>query len=326
MNQTKFPLKLSAVICVAAMGTAAPAFAETNTSFSNLPLWGIGSSIVPHIALALSVEYPTAGPAYPHSGDMLDFWGADNDMKTAYRGYFDNQKCYAYRDSGGYFEPVGYAKTVDGVIGICNQSGQAGNGETFSGNFMNAVSMSALDIFRSAMTGGNRAYGIGNATSNYTTGDMTTATYLRRANVVSSQNGASFNDKLNLNGFNTNGFIQYSLGQFLPKTFIDSLRNNGYSGTPKLVNDGYQFRLDGELWYTRTWNKTLNIVVKVCSTGFLESNCVLKRNGNYKPEGLLQKYSRQGARFASLGYLSDNTNRYVAPSVLCSRMKQLNIT
>lgn len=87
-------------------------------------------------------------------------------------------------DALEYFEPVGYASTSGSMVGICNGA------DEFSGNFMNWASMTAIDIFRQAMTGGNRALGINSAPANYLAGDTSTQTFLRRANVVRKQNSS----------------------------------------------------------------------------------------------------------------------------------------
>ena len=52
--------------------------------------------------------------------------------------------------------------------------------------------MSAVDIFRHALTGGNRAYGIGYSLSDYQAGDTPSNTFLRRAFVhPTGQNGSN---------------------------------------------------------------------------------------------------------------------------------------
>lgn len=81
-----------------------------------------------------------------------------------------------------YFHPTRTASTSNGMVGVCDGA------KEFSGNFMNWATMSAIDIFRQAMTGGNRALGIAKDTTAYVAGDTPTQTFLRRANVVRAQN------------------------------------------------------------------------------------------------------------------------------------------
>ena len=81
-----------------------------------------------------------------------------------------------------YFVPTRKAESRNGMVGICDGANE------FSGNFMNWATMTAIDVFRQAMTGGNRAIGIKNDRDAYTSGDTATQTFLRRANIVRLQN------------------------------------------------------------------------------------------------------------------------------------------
>ena len=101
-----------------------------------------------NIALALSVEFPTVGAAYRTP---------DYSHTTVYLGYFDATGCYAYKDGsagapigGQYFYRTG---NVD-ASGYCdNASSGAGK---YSGNLLNYVTASSIDLLRYALTGGNR--------------------------------------------------------------------------------------------------------------------------------------------------------------------------
>ena len=69
--------------------------------------------------------------------------------------------------------------TADG-IGLCSGN----NSNEFSGNMLNWASMTAIDIFRQALTGGNRAATIQSNSKAYELGDTQNETYLRRAMVT----------------------------------------------------------------------------------------------------------------------------------------------
>jgi type IV pilus assembly protein PilY1 len=108
-----------------------------------------------NIALSLSVEFPTVGAAYRT---------AVYDHSLTYPGYWHEKSCYNYKDtsagaplSGEYFVRSG---AVD-ADGFCNTSG-AGTG--YSGNALNYVATSSIDILRYALTGGNRVVDTTNAT------------------------------------------------------------------------------------------------------------------------------------------------------------------
>lgn len=103
------------------------------------------SSDVPgNLALALSVEWPTASRT-AHVGNYAS--------ATKYLGYFDPDKCYLYRSDGtsaeatSYFYPQGQAT---------NHTCVGGNDDKWSGNFLNWASTATIDPFRWAMTGGRR--------------------------------------------------------------------------------------------------------------------------------------------------------------------------
>lgn len=105
------------------------------------------SSQAVNIALALSVEFPTLGAAYRNT---------TYDHSQTYIGYWDSGACYEYFDeadtsslTGKYFRRTGSTDTS----GYCNTTG-AGTG--YSGNLLNYVATSSIDLLRFALTGGHR--------------------------------------------------------------------------------------------------------------------------------------------------------------------------
>ena len=127
-----------------------------------------------NVALALSVEWPTVGAAYRLS---------DYAPNTVYLGHFDTQGCYAYRDesasadaalkNGEYFYRTGTVTTVNNVV-TC-EAIESGGGR-YSGNALNYITTSSIDMLRYALTGGNRVV------------DTPTATVLERAYLRNSWN------------------------------------------------------------------------------------------------------------------------------------------
>lgn len=108
-----------------------------------------------NIALALSVEFPTVGAAYRT---------ASYNASTTYLGYFDPTGCYAYKDlqpsaplSGNYFYRTGNVDTD----GYCDYGGSTGR---YSGNALNYITASSIDLLRYALTGGNRVVDDANST------------------------------------------------------------------------------------------------------------------------------------------------------------------
>ena len=119
---------------IGALLCSLPSFAGT---LADTPLF-LQSPVPPNVLFALSVEYPTANTAaYQGAND----YSVDED----YLGIFDPAKCYSYSGSGAtaYFSPAAAATNH-----VCNG--------TWSGNFLNWASMTGLDEFRLAMTGGDR--------------------------------------------------------------------------------------------------------------------------------------------------------------------------
>lgn len=108
-----------------------------------------------NIALALSVEFPTAGAAY--RSDTYDH-------AQEYLGYWDPKGCYEYFDAndtsvlkGEYFRRTGFVDSSK----YCNTSG---SGTGYSGNVLNYAATSSIDLLRYALTGGSRALDVANKT------------------------------------------------------------------------------------------------------------------------------------------------------------------
>lgn len=122
-------------------------------------------SYSPNLYLALSVEFPTAGAAYSTKLKMDSI----ADLTERYIGYFDNTKCYRFDETEKAFIPSSRAKLINRTYYGCNnREDNPYNGQEFSGNVMNYMTMSAIDMLRYVMTGGNRAKGIESKSSNYT--------------------------------------------------------------------------------------------------------------------------------------------------------------
>ncbi len=128
---------------VAGSGAQTPSLPSVDLSVGPLTV----TSQAVNVALALSVEFPTAGAAYRT---------ASYDHAQEYLGYWDPKACYQYFDAadtsalnGSYFRRTG---AVDSNK-YCNTSG-AGTG--YSGNVLNYAATSSIDLLRFALTGGNR--------------------------------------------------------------------------------------------------------------------------------------------------------------------------
>lgn len=267
--------RLVAIVFFYAM--TVPIMAATQV-IDNTPPISVGGGD-PNVILALSVEYPTAGVAYP-SG-----W----DINQKYIGYFDPNKCYQY-NSGGYFEPK--SPVEDASLRTCKSS-------YWSGNLLNWATMSAIDIFRATLTGGNRAKGTGTTATDYSSGDSQKETYLRRANVTSNLQNKTygFGDGAKSIQSNISSLTEFS-GDGTPISV--SFSSSGFTFTAKYTNKNKS--------YNQT--KTYNAIVKVCTAisglpnNGLEDNCKLYGSTTYKPKGLIQDNATK-MRFGVFSYLND---------------------
>ncbi len=153
-------LKRAVVAGAFGLGFGATLFASTAASavtLSDQPVFAT-SEVPGNLALALSVEWPTASRT-AHT--------AAYSSASTFLGYFDPGKCYTYKpdlnaylatdkpnlvstaDKGdlGYFQPAGLASSRT-CVGT--------NAGKWSGNFLNWAATPTIDPFRWAMTGGRR--------------------------------------------------------------------------------------------------------------------------------------------------------------------------
>lgn len=115
------------------------------------PMFNGRSNVHPNMLLSLSVEFPTVGAAYRGNGGTYN-------RTLEYVGYFNPKKCYRYQ--GSYRNPFNDPNdaTYDRYFYISKDADglHECGGDSFSGNFMNWAASSAIDMFRYALTGGDR--------------------------------------------------------------------------------------------------------------------------------------------------------------------------
>ncbi|MCJ0762806.1 PilC/PilY family type IV pilus protein [Variovorax terrae] len=170
--------------------------------FDNGPL--VSTKQPANVVLALSVEYPTSGGAYKD---------AAYDSSKEYIGYFNSQRCYDYPGYGtvrtsanfsagtDFFTPTGDA---DGSH-RCNM-GSAGTG--FSGNYLNYATMSAPDILRLALTGGDR--GIDEQTRTVLDRGTTAAPWRRALNAADVASATPFSNNASVYAYNCNDQVVFT--------------------------------------------------------------------------------------------------------------------
>lgn len=267
-----------------------PALSGT-MNLSDSPLY-ITGRVDPNVLINLSIESPMVGAAYNDQNDTANGGSctgraAHQDgfaigtcyLKTKkYIGYFDSSKCYVY--SSNQFEPSGP------TLANYECSGQ------WSGNFLNWATMTAIDEFRWALTGGHRST------------DTATTTVLERANQTLTKGH--------------NWFPLKKIGSSVGPGSVAPSTVTPYSTSELYIyNHGTQFDV-GSTTATSD-NVNLNVRVKVCdATVGVEANCQ-SYGANKKPVGLIQKNAEK-MRFAVTSYLNDN-NQSRDGGVLRSKMK-----
>lgn len=266
-------------------------------ALQDVPLYLL-SRADPNVLINMSVETPMGGAAYTdHVGVPTGCAGrttvGGNGVGACYFpayeyiGYFNPNKCYEYATS--QFNPT---STPAGLPNhTCSGS--------WSGNFLNWVSMTAIDMFIMTMTGGNRIV------------DSTTETVVRRAR--KTHNDSWFPIKYVNSGTNVAPntvtpyndsalyFYNTDFGFQVATTFSDARNGTNLMGT-------------------------FTTAVRVCSstpTGLKDENCV--SYGSYsKPEGAIQRNART-KRFGAISYSTDGSNNRHG-GVLRSNMKYVGPT
>lgn len=302
---------LQPVVALLLIGMALPTV-QADVAIDQVPLT-LSNNVPGNLVLTPSIEFPTI----MSMSNLGSF-----DVAKTYTGYFDPNKCYDYDSSvdasivfsginGGtnsYFVPAAKSSTSPATC-----SGQ------WSGNYLNWAATQTIDTFRSAMTGGYRVV------------DTTDLTVLEKArstgqkNTVNSQviNGNNVNlvksvtpfsfkyFAANVNSTGTSGKGLGNLIYFIASSSNNSNDKDGKSQTLDylLKNPNNAKNLDGKRVTPYVGQDiqagyiySVNIDVQVCVPGMLESNCV-QYGSNYKPEGLIQKYSKN-FKYSVFGYLN----------------------
>ena len=267
------------------------AYAAT-LSLSSAPIY-LASRADPNVMIDLSIETPMVGAAYNDQNDIAA-GGACNGRLTesgfsigtcylrtsTYLGYFDPNKCYTYGGAATYFVPAGATINTNHEC-----TGK------WSGNFLNWATMTAIDEFRWALTGGHRST------------DTSTLTVLQRANQTLGRGHSWMPLKRigttlapgNINPSTVTPYTDATLYIFNHDTRFDV-------GTTTATSSAVNF----------------NAQVQACSSTGLESNCTAYGTSN-KPEGLIQKNWNK-MRFAAVSYLLDSAQTR-GGGVLRSKMK-----
>lgn len=264
--------------------------APVAATYCSVPAF-ISTAAPPNVMLMLSVESPMEGAANPTvtctgTPSSLSFSCSSSglgsyDNNRNYYGYFESSKCYTYSGSGatGLFIPSGAAINH-----------QCPAGTAWSGNMLNWSTMLAVDAFRKAFTGGNRAV------------DTATDTVI----LAATNDGNWFPVRPRVDNAELYmpvagaGVTRYIKRQGAGIGFgVCNAGFNDCTVTRSATSGEAQWPVAG----TNT-EAVYSLRIKACdATGGVESRCNSTTN---KPEGTIQRYMDK-MRFALMSYSSDSS-------------------
>lgn len=293
-----------ALISLLTLGISMAQAATVSQVPAQLPLF-VNSAVPPMNMLVVGRDHKLFFPAYNDASDLDGSGSIDIHYKPSitYLGYFDSFKCYSY--TGSYF--TAKSTTADKTCG----------GSYWSGDYLNYLTTSRADALRKVLYGGYRYV------------DTATQTILSRAYISTDAHtwGKEYTSLL-IDGYNLSDYTPLAN----PTGGNRALFANNSQGTteatyppllrviPSIANArifGWVSRDGTEGGTTVTSNTFQSIIVtptdyavrvEVCKTGFLESNCKLYPNGQYKPTGILHDYGEGNQMYFGLmtGTYSNN--------------------
>jgi type IV pilus assembly protein PilY1 len=152
-------------ICLLALGCAAPVHAATNNDYCVFPVFA-SNAVKPNVMIvmdlsgsmqfsaymACDLDSYSSSPNYSAQCGVpktthTDYANQKYSTAKTYYGYFDSAACYQYSSANGRFEV--------NTSGSC--SNKIGTATAISGNLLNWIGTTRLDVVRKALTGG-RAY------------------------------------------------------------------------------------------------------------------------------------------------------------------------
>ncbi|WP_439859701.1 pilus assembly protein [Pseudomonas sp. MBLB4136] len=256
-------------LCIALAATPAQA------QVSQAPLLLGGGNVPGNLALVPSVEWPT----------IISMANLGNySASTTFVGYFDSNKCYDYSD-----DTANSDKRNSHFYPVSISTSRTCAGKLWSGNYLNWAATQTIDPFRSALTGGYRVR------------DTATETWLEKAR----HTGQNSSGRLQISGSTTvSAATAADWSEFNTRLegYGNRMRftlNGSWSGTVTPYSSSTTLTGNGGNVYEVVMR------VKVCDASVgLETNCTKYAQG-YKPEGLIQLYSKD-IRYSVFGYLNDS--------------------
>jgi len=137
-----------AIILMCSFFATKPASSEISSDYSYIPPF-LTNAMPPMVMLTMARDHRLYYEAYNDASDINEDGILDvrYNPDIDYYGYFDSHKYYEYSSANERFEPRGF--TLD--------KKKAPNGNYWSGDFLNYVSMTRMDCLRKVLYGGYRS-------------------------------------------------------------------------------------------------------------------------------------------------------------------------
>lgn len=294
-------IMLALFLCASVTGHPSLSLAGTpEIKIADGPLL-VGGNVHPNMVFSMSGEYSISGMAYRDDSEAYN-------RTLEYIGYFNPLKCYRYQG--------GNRNIIDGFFAIAGNADELHECDgTFSGNFMNWVASSTIDILRYALTGGDRIIDTPTTTilqrAVLKTGFYANADYFPRR-IVTGGGTVSASDRIT--PFKTANLFVVSCGNRI--LFSDSVNKENDCDTLAFDNRRALLKTDKRLG-------EYLVRVQVCdqNEGASRTDLCQRYGKNFKPTGEMQRHAEK-IRFAAMGYLLDDSeSRY--GGVLRSPMKYI---
>jgi len=260
-----------------------------------------GTSEAPMMMLTMGRDHTLFYEAYNDASDLDGDGEIDTTFKPdyTYEGYFDSMLCY--KQVNNVFVPQRTAE-------ICTENNE------WSGNFLNYLTMTRMDVLRKVLYGGTRST------------DNKAKTVLERVFIPQDAHSwAKAYTSVAVDGYDISDYTPYSIPNSGKQHFFGTVTYTGLGEDPILrVRENVSY--SGNDWGVWDWASTGRPVLKAngtdyvvrveaCVDGFTNSsNCDLYPSGYYKPTGLLHDYGESDQML--FGLLTGSYNKNLSGGVL----------
>ena len=260
-----------------------------------------GTTEAPMMMLTMGRDHTLFYEAYNDASDLDGDGELDTTFKPdyTYEGYFDSTVCYEQEND--VFVPKRTAST-------CTTSNE------WSGNFLNYLTMTRMDVLRKVLYGGTRST------------DDEDETILERVFIPQDAHSwAKAYESEEVDGYDIADYTPYTIPTSGKQHFFGTVTYTGLGEDPILrVRENVSYSSDD--WGVWSWASTERPVldasgddyvvrVEVCADGFTDgNNCDLYPDGSYKPTGLLHDYGETDQML--FGLLTGSYNKNLSGGVL----------